>query len=292
MNKIPYTKPYLTVDQQIRLLESRHISFNNRPEAERFLTYQNYYYISGYIYYFEKKSEDRTHELLRSLDFEEVIHLVHFDQKLRELFFEAIQSVEIAVRTTICDALAEEAGPFCYQDHQLFKDFKKYASFLKVIDSAVYQKKKEPFITHFSKKYDCAYPPFWVIVEILTLGTISKLYENLQTALQKEAAKKLHVDHSVLVSWLKALSELRNVCAHHSRLWNNVFVNFPKVRTVDKGFPILEKGRSRLGAFIPMILHLLETIGENPDWERSVLQLFSENKSISPRDLGLEEWWK
>lgn len=192
---------------------------------------------------------------------------------------------------TVTQQIALTHGPFCLENFDLFRKEEEFEKLLKKMKTALWERKNEPFISHFKENYKDEYPPVWITIELLTLGTVSRLYNNLKTGLQKEIAKDFMVDHHLLISWLKSITELRNTCAHHTRFWNKVFVNAPKIRKADKDFPVREEGWNRLGPFIPLFSHLLKTIGENFEWGKECSHLFQSNKSISPIDLGMEDWW-
>ncbi len=292
MAKIPYIKPVLSVAEQITLLKERGITFSDEESSAQFLTYHNYYYVSGYIYYFEKKSDVRTHCLKTQIDFSDVISIIRYDQQLRELFFGAVQTIEFALRSSIARNLADMKTTFCLEDCSIFKSAYLHNILMDNIQKALHDRKKEPFLTHYSSVYEEEIPPVWITIELLTFGAVSRLYANLKTPYQKQIADELQTDHIVLVSWLKAVTELRNTCAHHSRLWNKVFVNAPKIRKADKGFPLNENGNYRIGAFIPMAMHLLNVIGERSDWEELLLGWIEQNRIICLSDMGLERVWK
>ena len=116
-------------------------------------------------------------------------------------------------------------------------------------------------------------------------------YTKPSLTINQQIAFDFKIDHFVLVSWLKAVTELRNTCAHHSRLWNKVFVNYPIIRKKDKDFPLIKNRISRMGSLIPLIIHLLNVIGEKHDWQEKCLLLLKNNKLIKPYDLGLHRWW-
>ena len=118
------------------------------------------------------------------------------------------------------------------------------------------------------------------------------MYSNLKAEDQKIIAGDFKVDHVILESWLKALTELRNTCAHHARLWNKVFVNFPKIRKADKGFPVSSGKVNRLGSFIPIFIHFLQVINEKNEWEEALLNILKSCPLIKPFDMGLTGWWK
>ncbi|EKD26253.1 MAG: putative phage AbiD protein [uncultured bacterium] len=292
MEKILYTKPSLAPTQQIELLSERGILFSNKEQSEKYLTYHNYYYISGYIYYFEKKDSFRTHQFKKQINFNDIVLLVNFDQTLREQCFNALQTIEIAIRSSIARNLSLLYGPFCLEKKDIFRREDFNYRLIEIIKKSLVDHRNEAFITHFSNKYTNPIPPVWVIIEILTIGNISAIYGYLKTELQKRIAADFNIDHTILESWLKAITELRNTCAHHARLWNKVFVNHPKIRKIDEHFPIQQNMVNRLGSFIPLIIHFLCLIDEKTDWENKVLSILKGCSLIKPSDLGLTQWWK
>ena len=254
MDKIPYTKSSLTPKEQVELLVSRGIAISDRSAAESYLKYHNYYQISGYVFYFEVKGTARTHQLARP---------VSFDQQLRELVFSAVSTVEMAVRCSVALKLSQAFGPFCFEQPEIFRKPSNLPIFTEKLEKAMAEHRNEPFIAHHTATYQERIPPAWVMVEVLTFGNIS---------------------------WLKALTELRNSCAHHMRLWNKVFVNYPKLRNADKSFPIIPGYESRLGSFVPMLCHILTVIQEKPEWEDKLHHLLVEMPLIRPSDIGLRTW--
>ena len=73
-------------------------------------------------------------------------------------------------------------------------------------------------------------PDAWMILESATFGTLSKMYNNLKNQLPERAA--IANDFGLysakeLSSWLEAISVLRNIIAHHSRLWNRSLAKQP-----------------------------------------------------------------
>jgi abortive infection bacteriophage resistance protein len=288
--KIPFTKPSISTQEQVALLESRGVQVHNREEAEHFLRYHNYYQISGYVYYFEKKGPTRTHQLARPIAFSDVISLVHFDQELRFIFFKLTTEIEIALRCSVAYRLSQAYGPFCFEKKDIFHTPELTEPFREILEKALATHAKEPFVAHFTRTYQEPIPPAWVMVELLTLGNISWLYSQLRTDLQKSIAGDFSVDHFILISWLKALTELRNTCAHHMRLWNKVFVNYPKIRKADKTFPIIQGQESRLASFLPMIFHLMRILCKNQDCQTDLLRILRSQPLIKPEDMGLSRW--
>ncbi len=63
-------------------------------------------------------------------------------------------------------------------------------------------------------------------LEVISFGTLSRLYELLNKDDNKKTiAKQFGLNKiDILENWMHALSNLRNCCAHHSRIWNRRLV--------------------------------------------------------------------
>ena len=73
----------------------------------------------------------------------------------------------------------------------------------------------------------------WVVCEIWDFGTMSTLIAGMTETDQDAIASKYGISNGrILASWLRSLNYLRNVCAHHSRLWNRNIVDQPKLPRV------------------------------------------------------------
>jgi len=229
-----YNKPALDIDQQITLLESRGLNIQDKAKAHQYLRFINYYRLSGYTIYFEQFANGkRTHQFKAETTFENVISLYNFDRHLRMLVMDAIERIEVAVRTQICLTLATT-----YKDshwhlrRELFSsDFKFYTLLSKC--EAEQQRSKEPFAKHYKKTY--ASPtllPAWMMAELLSMGTWSQMYENLANRSdRKKISDAFKLPPLEFESWLHSLTYIRNLCAHHSRLWNRHFTITPKQLT-------------------------------------------------------------
>ena len=159
MSQKPYNKPALSVAEQIALLETRGIVCTDKAAAQSFFTYNNYYYVSGYTYYFEKHATQRSHQFDSPLRFESIKELVDFDQKLRQLFWQAIQPIEIALRASIARHISMSHGAFCLENPQVLRKPHLHPGLLDRLHKALNEHKNEPFISHFVTTYQEPCPP-------------------------------------------------------------------------------------------------------------------------------------
>lgn len=219
MAKISYKKPALSYSQQIALLKSRGLIIKDISKAEQYLKTIGYYRLSGYMYPF--LSDVQNHKFKDGTTFDDVINLYKFDRELRLLVFSAIEKIEVAVRTQIVQHYSEDfKTPFWLDDISLFSDKTKHSDILKSI-KALLVKSKDIFITHFYQTYSEPMPPAWMTFEIMQMGQLSMIYECLnKSQTHKDIAAYFGIKEAVLVSWLHTLVYVRNISAHHARLWN------------------------------------------------------------------------
>jgi abortive infection bacteriophage resistance protein len=121
------------------------------------------------------------------------------------------------------------------------------------------------FIRHYRAKYHFEpYLPIWMATEILSFGVLSRMYAALRKNLRKKIADRFAQPQSVFVSWLHALTAIRNVCAHHSRLWNRELSVKPMLPSAWNSGQI-DNGRFYVVALI--IQTLLMEIAPDSEWK-------------------------
>ncbi len=93
-----------------------------------------------------------------------------------------------------------------------------------------YKEQIEIFIKHYKNKYSYPEnPPSWMCVEIMYFSQISKIFQNLKSREDRnDIAQDYGLPESIFESWLHTINYVRNICAHHSRLWNRDFQIVPK----------------------------------------------------------------
>ena len=239
---LSYSKRPLSATQQVNKLLSNGLIINDIGAAENFFEYNSYYRFSAYTFVFETSSvgTKRNHRLRPGTTFEEVKRLYMFDHKLRELTSHALRHIEVGIRTKICLVLATTHGSgHFYMNPQYFKKSRIHTEFLARCYTTA-ERSQETFIKHYKKEYATPeLPPFWMMIEVLTFGQVSMFFENLTTVNQKAVSVTLDLAPDALTSWLAAMSYTRNLCAHHSRLWNRKFTKKPQG---SKRLPITEPG--------------------------------------------------
>lgn len=224
-----YTKPPLKISDQIKLLESRGLIIKDKIKAEKYLSNISYYRFSAYLYPFKDLATDKFAD---GTTFEKVLDLYLFDRELRLLIFDAVERIEIAFRTQLIYQPAMVGGAFWFQDASNFDDVGRMNEHNYQLENEI-ERSSEVFIEHFKTKYkEEDVPPVWMSFEVLSLGLLSKFYQNLKFSSQakKDIAKHFGLNESlILQSWIRSITYVRNICAHHSRLWNRTLTSRPKI---------------------------------------------------------------
>lgn len=287
-----YTKPPLSVQEQIILLQSRGLIVSDAVSAEQFLGNVSYYRFAAYL--LPLQLPPKTHHTYKvGSTFEQAAALYTFDSRLRTIIFDAMELVEIAVRTQIIYQYALKHGSHWYCNAGLFSDPYFHASLLRDIEEQCKQS-QEVFIRHYRNKYtNPPLPPAWMSIEILSFGQLSKLYKKLHTSQEKkQVARHFSIHESLFESWIHSITYVRNMCAHHSRLWNRELGVRPKlpanIKNLKFGWPgTAPKYSDRIYSIIAVLHYLLRTIKPQENLGRKVLDLLREFPEIDPTALGV-----
>jgi abortive infection bacteriophage resistance protein len=300
---VPYSKSYLTLDQQIAKLKANGLIIHNESYAKKCLIGYNYYRLSAYWHLFRQRDPNDITKKLGIFEqghtFEEVIQIYEFDYQLRRLIFEAITDIETFLRTQIAYHIPSiNNDAFAMYDQTLFyrrprRNIKglNYNQLMIDINSEISRAKDEDFISHFKNTYS-DYPkiPFWVLTEIISFGTLRKIYKHLKsshkhlisnsfnigTISSSSPSPYIDIDKQNLDSHLFLINKYRNVCAHHGRIWNR---KVRDVLTTDAATELQISGHTNGGlyALIIVIARLLGPTGHAKDWKDSIYSLLTKS---------------
>ena len=296
-----YTKAALTIPQQIDFLISQGLYIDDRHLAIQALSVVSYYRLSSYLLPFKLHHQNsHPRQFRESATFNQIWQLYQFDRELRLLVISAIEKIEIAFRAALTNVTSARFNPFWYVDRHYFKAnkaggakkrdfFDEYYKTVKGISIS----KQEVFIQHYHKKYnEPEFPPIWMMVEALSFGTCSKMFDNIQSKeVRNEIASFLGQHTTIIESWIRSLAYTRNLCAHHSRLWNRWFVIPPVIpKQASLAFNMDGNCRFRLIAFV--IEQLLNKIAPESDWKESLFDLFNRNEHFPGVEMGFSSNWQ
>lgn len=281
-----YSKPYLRIPDQLVLIKSRGMVISDDALAQSFLNRIGYYRLSGYWYPYRELTLLGTNILVADkfragTKFSEVVELYVFDKKLRLLMMDVIERVEIALRVQITLELGK-LGAHAHRDADaLHPNFRRQSAkgsteshhqkWLRLHDE-LFARSKEEFAKHFKSKYAGKYPPIWIAAELWDFGAMSVLYSGMRKDGQSAVAKFFGVpSFQIMETWLHTLNVTRNICAHHSRLWNKPNTVQPKWPSTtdcpDLGHIAANtQALTRVYAIACICAYLLRTINPNSTW--------------------------
>lgn len=288
-----FTKPRLNLKQQIAFLKQQGLQVDNEKTAYHILQTIGYYRLSGYLLPFKKRHNNdgpRTFRPDISLDL--VWQLYQFDRELRLLVSDAIEKIEVAFRASIANVTSEEFGQVWYPNFKYYKNKTGYHFLMQQIDK-ILKDRQETFIQHYLDNYKTPkYPPIWMIVETLSFGTCSKMFTNIkQKAVRQAICKPFNQHTTVIESWMRTLVWIRNLCAHHSRVWNRWLVQTPKMPKDDPHYSNLQDRDKRFIAVAYIIVRLLKEIAPKSPWQQELNDLFAKYNIYPGPSMGFIPDW-
>lgn len=295
-----YGKPPLTFEQQADQLIQRGLSAPRNVLINRLMAV-SYYRLSGYWYPYRKRDQTnpnrRLDEFQSGTTLEAVWKHYTFDRRLRMVVLDAIERIEVFTRTRLAYEHAHRYGPFAYATnpkslpHGTHRDRKWF------LDSVRKEAKRsnERFVRHFQSRYGNSHTdlPIWMAVEIMTFGTVLTFFRSCDPGIRRRLAAPFGVHDSVFDSWLLALNTVRNICAHHARLWNRQLGIKPKIpdRNPIWSDPVKVKG-DRIFGILCICKWSLDRIAPTSAWADRLRSLLDEYASVSRRSMGFAENWR
>lgn len=214
-----YSKTPQTPEQHCAILKERGLVIHNEERAIKYLKNVGYFRLTGYMFHLQSK--DGLHLFEKQTSIDDVISLYQFDKELRSVVSEYLERIEICLRAKLTDKYSSRYGFFWYSNFELFEDKSIFDTINKEICDT-FDDPKEAYLKKFKLKYTAEeIPPSTMALEILSLGKLARLYKGLKNQDGKfEIANEFNLPSKTLASWFIYLANVRNICAHHSRLWN------------------------------------------------------------------------
>ena len=296
--KITYTKPPTSFSDQVNLLEQRGLNIPNKTKAEFFLSQLNYYRFAAYCLPFEQ--DHSTHQFETGCQFDKILNLYIFDRELRLLVLDAIERVEVSLRTQLAYHLSHiHATAHPHLKPAVFHNPVTYGACLNKLDNDI-KRSREEFIKHLTQKYEELQPPIWAVVELMTMGQLSKWFSNIKARFDRQSICRVYgLDEKVMTSFCEHLSLVRNHAAHHARLWNRDFTKTPMLPRQGESsllnsilvLPDSDRRLRKLYNTFVMLAYLMNTIcGEN-HWAVRLKKLI-EDHNIDSIKMGFPSDWK
>lgn len=289
-----YTKQAISIEEQINTLKTRGLIIDDTIQAKKVLDVVSYFRLADYWRFLE--TDHSTHTFTSNSHFSQVLDCYYFDKKLKSLIFSAIQTIEVAVRTKMIKHFTPTCGAFWIMDANSAINIDFFISNLEHIRKEVGRSHEEFIKEHFRKYSEPDLPPSWKTLEVVSFGTLSKMFNNF-----KDATAKHHVahefglnHHKFLRSWLESLVVLRNCCAHHSRIWNRKFPVKPQTprRMTNKWITDFSFRQESLYPQLCCIAYWLNSIYPANSFAKDIKTLLSNYPTVPPRLMGFPLKWE
>lgn len=265
-------KPPKTFVEQLAILKGRGLIVLDESRALHCLEHHNYYRLSAYR--FPITVMGNPDQFIPGTTFDDLWNLYHFDRALRRLVAEAVKRVEISMRSRWAYVLAHTHGAQAYESPQFFRDWQRHTEGLFKLDGEL-RRSHEDFVPHYKSKYQMTRPPIWAVCEVMSFGLLSRFYENLKFHRDK---KQIANTYGLSIDNLKSLLEhcayIRNLCAHHSRLWNRRFTITVQLPQNSPAYviPNLNPAEDRrIYNTLVLLIHMVKIIEPNATWPKRLL---------------------
>lgn len=282
------------------LLTNRGMNINENDDAKRWLSTVSYYRLGAYWLPNEEPAavgQQRSRKFKPGTNFSSVTKLYVLDRRLRLLVMEAIDRIEIAVRTQWTYQMAMPHGAHAHCNRNLFRNPRYYNDAIDRLSNQV-ENSGELFIQHYRSKYsNPPLPPLWMVTELMTFGDLSKWIDNTKTVAQiKLVARAIGLPSAdTLTTVLQVLVLLRNHCAHHGRLWNQRLLKRPPlIQSFKSDLHIQENGHldNKIYNVLVILCKLLEHQSPETTFRRRLYTLLLEFSTEQQNEMGFPKGWK
>nr|WP_010400559.1 Abi family protein [Paracoccus sp. TRP] len=290
-----FNKPATSINDQIALLRRRGMVVNDEATARHYLGHISYYRLRAYWLPFEVPAADGDHALTPGTRFEDVLALYVFDRQLRLMVMDAVERVEVAIRAQWAHHMAMTYGAHGYLDQAHYGHVTRHATAVADLTKE-FRRSRDTFAEHYRKKYTAPkLPPVWMAAEVMSFGLLSKFLGDLKLRADRQAiARPFGLDEKVLTSFAHHMSHVRNICAHHGRLWNRRFTIRMAVPRSPARLAIALRGADDryLHNTLVMLDHLLTIVAPDTEWRERLVDHLATCPLPTPAAMGFPADWQ
>ena len=202
-------KIFKTIDEQIEILRSKGMVFEDYDKAREILMRENYFFLNGY----------RSPFLMNG-------SLFTFDRFFRNIIFKNVLIVENNYKSIYSYVLSKKYG-YKEKDYLNINNFDRSKEKNRQINDLLRKLKRQISIngyqhqatSHYINNY--GYIPMWVGVKVLSFGLMSELFTILKSEDRKEIADYYNLSPDKIENYMSILANYRNLCAHEDILFNH-----------------------------------------------------------------------
>ena len=290
-----FSKPGISLDDQIAQLERRGMQINDRASARHYLQHISYYRLRAYWLPFEVPVADGDHRFREGTTFEAALSLYVFDRELRLLAMDAIERVEVSIRANWAHHIAMKYGAHGHLERKIYHRDDWYDRDLQTLTKET-GRSQDTFVKHYQEKYTDPVPlPVWMAAEVMSLGQLSKWIVNLKGRSDRGAiAKPYQLDEKIFVSMTHHLAYVRNICAHHGRLWNKRFTVTMMVPTAPASLKLAMNAEAKRQLYntLATLAYLLEIVAPHSGWRGRLVDHLASCEYVDFTDMGFPQNWR
>lgn len=291
-----FEKPAVSVPDQVKLLKRRGMAVRDEALAQHYLNFISYYRLRAYWLPFEVPAANNgDHAFRDGTTFEDVLTLYIFDRELRLLVLDAIERVEVALRAQWAHHMAMTYGPHGYLEQGHYSVIRHHAKDVTALEKE-FNRSEDTFAIHYRDKYTSPkLPPVWMAAEVMSFGLLSKFYGNLRTRADRKAiADPFALDEAVVTSFAHHISTVRNICAHHGRLWNKRFTVTMTTPRFPAKLPVAMRDADPryLHNTLVTLDYLLALIAPGNEWKQRLVALIDGCPLAAPASMGFPADWR
>jgi len=313
-------KPFMSYSQQIKILQDRGMIFSDLQYAEKKLAEVNYYRLSGFWYVFREIEKDsngnvvyhsynnkipkRLERFIPNTEFKNVFDLYLFDKNLRLLVLDALERIEVFIRSLIAYEMGK-FDPLAYKDNKYINSKFLVSNNNKIPDwdtwvidnkKHIDRSREDCIIWHRKTNREI---PIWVVTEVWDFGLMSKYFSMLNGNYKNKICGRIDINLTpdILNNWLMELNILRNRCAHHTRIWNQVSLNSLRIPMIDyfKKINLSKQSLNRMSSNIAILWFLVNKMGSSSTWLDKISALLksqTEKSYFSITPMGFTDNWQ
>ncbi|HEV7369854.1 Abi family protein [Arenibaculum sp.] len=283
MTLVPYTKPHASAAQRVAHLRSKGLEITRPGVAARKIEMVGYERLR--IYFLSRCQLNAPgRPFIPGTTYKQILRLYQCDMQLRDVCFSAVGQFELLLRNAISEALSHAHGSHPYFDVSAFRDPEANLDALKTFAN-IYGQSKDQRAKHYRQTYSPpVLPPIWTMKEFLTFGAASRIFQCLNGTIKTAIAGQFGMPSvQVFTNWMECLVDLRNVCAHHDRLFNRSFQKQPG-RLRRASLPTAPN--NKLKAILECFDHLLDQRGVSVNVTAKVGKIIGRYPEIQPAEVG------
>ncbi len=287
---IHYNQPQISVEEQIATLKNDGLVFMDEGKAKHLLNNISLFRMKSYLHPFRKAGE---RSFKQGVTFEQAYSLYKFDSELRKLICSELEKIEVSIRTQLSYIQTAHSDIFWFADSANFTQSSLHNTLVAKLRREL-DRSDDDQVVEFRHRYNDPFPPSWITMEVTSFGTLSTLYKGLKNGRGKRALANYYgLSDTVMESWLHAIVYVRNICAHHSRLWNKNLRIRPLVpRRTTHPFLSNPTHNNRTFYVLSIILYFLKTVNPQNTLAERVRLLLDKYPSVDYIAMGFPHNWE